>query len=80
MSCGESHIFPVISNTIYQKNEQGKNVYGLLIGTLDTNPKQITHKIISCVNNDIGHITKDMWYIYDHKTSASSGDKECSQS
>lgn len=65
--CGEEEGFPVYSNVIYQEDERGNRVHGLLIGTLNTQPKEIRHKIISCVNNDMGHITKEMWYLYDKK-------------
>lgn len=65
---GEEEGFPVHSNIIYQNDEHGKKMYGLLIGRLDTEPKEIRHKIISCVNNGIQHITKDMWYIHEKKS------------
>ena len=64
---GQQKGFPVRTNIIYQENRYGKKVYGILIGTLNTQPQDIQQKILSCVSNDIGYITKDMWYIYEKK-------------
>ena len=61
--CGLEKQFPVFTNIIYQEDKNGKIVYALLIGTLDTWTEDQRKRMISCVNNDIGYITKDMWYI-----------------
>ena len=59
------------TNVIYQENKYGRKVYGILIGTLDTQPAEIRQQVISCVNDGIGYITKDMWYFYEKRGPAS---------
>ena len=73
--CGLEKHFPVSTLVIYQEDKNGKMEHALLIGALNTWTEDQRKRLMSCVNNDIGYITKDMWYIMDWKGPSSNSKK-----
>ena len=64
---GEVKGYVAKGNVIEQVKEDGNVVHGYLLGPLHMMPQRDKEEMMSCLCRGMGHITKDMWYIYQCK-------------
>ena len=61
---GEMKGFYVATNVLHEQRND-KKLHGLLLGPIDAMPHEDTNKLMSCLRNDMGYITENMWYMYE---------------
>ena len=71
--CGEKKGF-VGRGTLIKEKFVGEDryTYGYIVGPLDNMATEHRQNLTSCLRNDIGHITTEMWYVLEWKGPPSS--------
>ena len=64
---GEVKGYVAKGDVIDDIKDNGKKITGYLLGPLNTMTQKDVQGMMSCLCRGMGHITKDMWYIYQFK-------------